>query len=97
MLSDTNSDLIKVYKEVKRSPQALVDGLKTMEVTAEEYQKVRASKPHALRFLYLNRIAFADIFELNRQGEFNVPYGGGARTTEILWRKELLATASEIL
>lgn len=102
VLSDTNADLINVYKEVKRSPQALIDGLKLMEVTAAEYQKVRASKPHAaheraLRFLYLNRTAFAGIFRLNRQGEFNVPFGGGARTPEILWRKELLAMASKVL
>jgi len=99
LLSDINADLVNVFKEVKRRPNLLVSMLKDMEVSASEYKRIRKSSPEcskarATRFLYLNRTAFSGMFRLNRQGEFNVPYGGGARNPEILWRDGLLKKAS---
>jgi hypothetical protein len=39
----------------------------------------------AVRFLYLNRTAFSGMYRSNKAGRFNVPFGGGERTTAPLW------------
>ena len=101
-LSDVNADLINVYREVKRSPDTLIRGLKGMEVSANNYSLVRDSEPkstsrQAIRFLYLNRTAFGGMFRLNRQGRFNVPFGGGGRTPDLLVKTDLLHAASSAL
>src|ERR1035437_7540027 len=48
----------------------------------------------AIRFLYLNRTAFGGMYRLNQQGAFNVPFGGGERTTAPLWEYNLLTSRS---
>jgi DNA adenine methylase len=102
VLSDINPDLINVYKQAKLQADLIVEKLKTIPVTARTYARLRHSIPEdsverAVRFLYLNRTAFSGIYRLNREGRFNVPYGGGDRTTEPLWRDELLAKAARRL
>lgn len=101
-LSDINYDLINVYMQVQTKFKEVIDGLKTLPVNKEMYYRIREDEPRdpierAIRFLYLNRTAFGGIYRLNLQGKFNVPYGGGKRTPEILWRNELISNASIIL
>ncbi len=45
----------------------------------------------------MNRTAFGGMYRLNRKGHFNVPFGGGQRTPEPLWRDGLLLKASAAL
>jgi DNA adenine methylase len=102
ILVDINRDLINVYKQVQADPTELIDRLKRLPVDAEEYERIRVSLPMdpvdaAVRFLYLNRTAFGGMYRLNRQGQFNVPFGGGQRTPAPLWRDRLLAEASSAL
>jgi DNA adenine methylase len=102
ILSDINKELINVYIQVKKNPDAIIEGIKSLPVSKEEYYIIRKEGPKdplkcAIRFLYLNRTAFGGIFRLNSKGEFNVPYGGGKRTPDILWRKGLIENASEAL
>lgn len=102
MLSDLNGDLINTYTQVKNRPGEIVRRLKDMTVDRQTYYQARAIKPtlrldRALRFLYLNRTAFGGIYRLNRLGRFNVPFGGGQRTPEPLWKKDLLRLASRQL
>lgn len=102
ILADINSELMGVYRQVRRDPRPLLEGLRALPVNAETYQRKRAACPtdeieRAVRFLYLNRTAFAGMYRLNRQGEFNVPFGGGLRTTAPLLNTSLLADASHLL
>lgn len=102
VLSDINADLINTYIQVKRHAPAIIERLKRLSVDEETYYNVRAEEPkarldRAVRFLYLNRTAFGGIYRLNRQGRFNVPFGGGQRTPSVLWERELLPPAARVL
>jgi len=102
ILSDINPDLINIYKQVKYRPRKLLERLQEIKVNKRAYLCMRSYEPEchrerAVRFLYLNRTAFAGMYRLDQQGRFNVPYGGGSRTPAILWRDNLLVNASRAL
>lgn len=102
ILSDVNPDLITTYRQVKKSPMVIIDRLKALTVDAPTYYRLREWEPtcdldRAVRFLYLNRTAFAGMYRVNREGRFNVPFGGGQRTPEVLWKENLLLKASAAL
>jgi DNA adenine methylase len=101
-LSDINADLINTYVQVRDRADELIATLKTLRVSKKKYYEIRDSKPRsplarAVRFLYLNRTAFGGMYRLNASGEFNVPYGGGERTTACLWSGDLLTDAAAVL
>lgn len=101
-LSDVNADLLNTYEMVRTDPGALVEAVKAIPVSAEDYRRVRESEPveplqRAARFLYLNRTAFGGMYRLNRNGKFNVPFGGGERQPDMLWRCNLIQPAASAL
>lgn len=101
-LSDVNADLVNTYHQVKERPLELIEKLKKIPVDKETYLTLRKVSPtnpvdRAVRFLYLNRTAFGGMYRLDRDGHFNVPFGGGQRTPEPLWRDNLLINSSESL
>ena len=101
-LSDINNDLMNVYRQVRDQPNKVLNCLKKMPITSEHYYHLRAENPdsgikQAAKLLYLNRTAFGGIYRLNREGRFNVPYGGGERTTELLWSQNLVQSSSKAL
>jgi DNA adenine methylase len=102
ILSDINEELIGVYRAIRANPEPVIRELSSKAVTKTNYYRVRAGEPQsasgkAARFLYLNRTAFGGIYRLNLDGKFNVPYGGGARTPEMLWKTDALNLASTAL
>jgi len=102
VLSDINGDLINTYIQVRHRPHQLVRRLKALPVNNTTYDRFRNLSPkrqvdRAVRFLYLNRTAFAGMYRLNQKGSFNVPFGGGQRTPEPLWNEDLLVNASKAL
>jgi DNA adenine methylase len=102
ILSDVNTDLINTYEQVRSKPKQIITALKDVPVDADTYNRLRDDQPtkafaRAVRFLYLNRTAFAGMYRLNRLGGFNVPFGGGQRTPEPLWTRNLLTNAASAL
>lgn len=102
LLSDINGELINTYRQVKRYAPAIIDRLRQFDVSQSTYYNVRAAQPpkaldRAVRFLYLNRTAFAGLYRLNKKGQFNVPYGGGERTAQILCESTILRDAARAL
>lgn len=102
VLSDINAELINAYLQVRDSPRELIRQIKRLPVSKNVYDRLRLAEPkdpirRAVRFLYLNRTAFGGIYRLNLDGKFNVPYGGGERTPQVLWEKQILKNASEAL
>jgi DNA adenine methylase len=102
VLSDINSDLINTYCQVQRNSRLLLERLRSLPVNQATYNHFRESSPvspleRAVRFLYLNRTAFGGMYRLNKWGEFNVPFGGGERTTAPLWECGLVTLSARAL
>lgn len=102
VLGDLNSELIGVYDQVIRHPTLIERRLEQMLVTKSMYYSVRGARPSrrldaAIRFIYLNRTCFGGLHRTNRQGDFNVPYGGGSRSPEILYRDHVLGICAAAL
>jgi DNA adenine methylase len=102
VLSDVNADLINTYRQVKNNSEELLQRLRSLPVNQATYDRFRKQRTgptleRAVRFLYLNRTAFGGMYRLNGQGGFNVPFGGGERTTAPLWKYRLLQSAAGAL
>lgn len=102
VLSDLNEELINAFRQVRHDPKYIISRLKRLRVDAATYYRVRNSSPgsdrgRAVRFIYLNRTCYGGLHRTNRQGKFNVPYGGGSRTPVSLWRDDILNGASRAL
>lgn len=79
-LSDSNSDLINLYTQVRDNPEKLIRRLGRLRNSEEDYYRIRQTLEtdpirSAARFLYLTSLSFNGIYRLNLQGIFNVPYG----------------------
>ncbi len=85
IISDTNKDLINLYRIVKTEPESLVYELERLKPnnTAKLYYDLRKEFNRTLLptarkgalFLYLNRYGFNGVWRVNSRGEFNVPFG----------------------
>lgn len=82
VLSDENVWLIDTYRGLAtdwKEVAHLLDGLRN---TKEEYLRIRRVKfqdldlfARAAHLIYLNKTCFRGLFRVNREGQFNVPYG----------------------
>lgn len=100
LLADTNPDLIAFYSVLKNRAGELTKRLNSLTASREQYYAVRASRPRgpiqrAVRFAYLNRLAWNGLYRVNRSGEFNVPIGD--RLPSVMWREAELLEASAAL
>lgn len=85
-LSDVNGDIVELYEEVSRDPQALQDAANAMLTDEVSYYAIRAWDrdplwPHnhtklerAARTLYLNKRGFNGLYRTNKQGYFTTPW-----------------------
>ena len=83
-LGDANPHLVSMYEYLRKNPLrvarhlselACQDSHSTYYRVRDQYNTSQPSFAQAARFLYLNRTCFNGIFRVNRNGQFNVPYG----------------------
>jgi DNA adenine methylase len=79
-LSDLNEELINTYQVIKENPEEVISILKTYDNNEDFYYYLRKEKPIdkkvcAARFIYLNHTSFNGIYRVNKNGDYNVPYG----------------------
>ena len=86
ILSDTNKELIELYRGIKNYPDKVWRVFVRFPTTKNSYYQTRdmeigtRSGPYrAARILYLNRTCFKGMWRYNQNGEFNVGYGGQDR------------------
>lgn len=99
-LSDSNEELINLYQVLKDEPNELFQLLGKQKNTEEYYYKIRKQKTEdklvrAANFFFLNRTSFNGIYRVNKQGEYNVPFG--YRTFESLYNFDELTEVSALL
>ncbi|EGG4120948.1 Dam family site-specific DNA-(adenine-N6)-methyltransferase [Salmonella enterica] len=87
LLADINPDLINLYKQVIKNPDAFIETCRPRftpeENTKDRYNETKAAfnagrfnaLEAAAAFLYLNRHGFNGLCRYNRQGAFNVAFG----------------------
>ncbi len=100
VLADSNAELINVFRMVQTREDALIAGLRELAISRDEFHRIRAWRPRgalqrAVRFIYLNKTAFNGMYRVNRQGEFNVPFG--CKPGTVLCDEPVLRAASETL
>jgi DNA adenine methylase len=99
-IADINADLINFYRALRDRETTLCRELLNIRASKAHYYRLRDTKPRtplsrAVRFAYLNRLAWNGLYRVNRRGAFNVPIGDRLPTT--LWRTADLARAAQAL
>ena len=105
-LSDSNPDLINVYKDVRDNLNDLIRRLKIHKVKHDEdtnyYYEVRdefnrksEGIERSAQFIYLNKTCFNGLYRVNSKGEFNVPKG--SYKNPVIANEKVLKEASRLL
>ena len=77
---DISPTLIEMFNEIKDEPNDFIKKLKLIEHknSKEDIYRIRDEyyqKPSADKFIYLNRMGFRGIYQVNKNNHFNVSFG----------------------
>ncbi len=102
LLSDSNTELINCYKIVRDKPSELIDCLSSMVVNEENFYVIRKMATETLtdlqraaRLIYLNKTCYNGLYRVNKNGQFNTPFGKYTKVR--LFDKGSLMAASQAL
>lgn len=81
-LSDINAELIDTYLSLRDDVEGVIHHLSQFPYSKEFYYYLRSLDPNTLplpfkaaRMIYLNKTGYNGLYRVNRQGQFNVPFG----------------------
>jgi DNA adenine methylase len=102
VLSDLNGDLVTAYKAVAWRRGQIASRLAKLRTSSREYARVKKWVPatqtdRAVRLIYLNRNCYGGLYRENKNGKFNVPFGGGERNHLALCENGILQKAANVL
>lgn len=102
IISDSNPEIINMYQQIAHNVESVIDCLKTYKNLPEMFYSVRSldwvkmsRAAAAARTIYLNKTCFNGLYRVNKQGQFNVPYGKYKNPK--ICDENILRTASEVL
>lgn len=101
-LSDSNEELINMYRVIQNKVDQLIEDLSRHPNESDYYYRIRSLDVNSLndvqrasRLIYLNRTCYNGLYRVNRKGLFNVPFGRYKRPK--ILDIELLLAASRAL
>ena len=102
VISDSNPEIINLYRQIAFDVESVIEILETMSNEQNYFYDVRAQEfgqldpvLAAARTIYLNRTCYNGLYRLNKNGQFNVPFGG--YTNPNICQPDRLRAASAIL
>lgn len=82
IINDLNEELINCYSVVKSNVDSLIEDLYKHKNEKRYYYRIRSQDiqqlsniERASRFIFLNRTCFNGLWRVNKQNQFNTPYG----------------------
>jgi DNA adenine methylase len=105
-LLDVNEDLVNCYNEIKTNVDTLIEELRSLEVALLRKRSGRKDFYYDIRdkfnadhspakLIFLNKTCYNGLYRVNRNGEFNVPFGDYKNPT--ICNKQNLRSVSEVL